>query len=72
MGKVVCKAVKLGVVSRRGRPSAEWYKDGKPQYYCCGYIDKMTDELIETCRQCEDNVIYAQDDLDRWHRREAK
>lgn len=26
--------------------------------------DNMTGELLETCRDCKDNVIYAQDDLD--------
>ena len=38
-----CRAKESGKVSRRGQPSIEWYKDGKPQYYCYGYIDKMTD-----------------------------
>ena len=40
MGRVKC------ALGQRGRPSAEWSKDGKPQYYCHGYIDKKTDDLL--------------------------
>ena len=29
------------------------YKDGKPQYYCYGYIDSMTDEPLEECVNCK-------------------
>ena len=47
---MACKAKDGGKVSRRGEPSAEWYKDGKPQYYCYGYVDKMSDELLQECK----------------------
>ncbi len=66
MGRTVCKVKKSGVVPTRGRPSIEWYKDGVPQYYCYGYIDRMTDQLLEVCKDCRDNVIYSQDDLKKY------
>ena len=53
-------------VKERGKASIEYYKDGKPQYYCYGYIDKETDELIDECRECPEHVYKAQEDLDRW------
>ncbi len=66
MAKTVCQAAKQGIVKRRERPSIEFCKDGKPQYYCYGYIDAMTDEMLAVCKNCKDNAIYAQDDLDKW------
>ena len=66
MSKTVCQAAKQGIVKQRGRPSIEFYKDEEPQYYCYGYINAMTDEILEVCKNCKDNVIYAQDDLDKW------
>lgn len=66
MAKTVCKAKKQGIVSSRGEPSIEWDKDGIPQYYCYGYIDKTTDELLEVCKSCIDHVDRAQEDLDKW------
>lgn len=66
MSKTICKAKKTGEVKERGKASIEWHdEDGKPQYYCYGYIDLTTDELLEVCRNCKDNVIYAQEDLER-------
>lgn len=58
-----CKAKSNGV-KKRGKASIEFYKDGKPQYYCYGYIDKETDELIDECRECPEHVYKAQEDLD--------
>ena len=69
MAKTVCKAVKQNIVHRRGKPSIEWHKDGVPQYYCYGYVDMMTDELIEVCRNCIDHVDRAQEDMDKWNNR---
>lgn len=69
MSKMACKAKLSGKVSRRGQPSIEWYKDGKPQYYCYGYIDKMTDELLPECKECRSHVYEAQTDLDEYKRR---
>lgn len=34
--------VKKCPLGKRGRPSTEFWKDGKPQIYCRGWIDKMT------------------------------
>lgn len=66
MVKTVCKAVKNGEVPRRGKSSVEWHKEGRPQYYCYGWKNSMTDELMEVCANCKDNVIHAQDDMDKW------
>ncbi len=63
-----CRAKKQQIVPDRGKPSIEWYKDGKPQYYCYGYGDAMTDELLEICRECKDNVGKAQADLDAYNK----
>ena len=71
MAKTVCKAVKTHEVPRRGKPSVEWHKEGKPQYYCYGWKDSMTDELLEVCANCKDNVIHAQDDMDKWNAEQA-
>lgn len=38
----------------RGRPSTEFYVDRKPQIYCSGWVDRMTDDLLEVCRECPD------------------
>lgn len=40
----------------RGRPSTEFYRNGKPQIYCRGFYDMMTDEPLEVCRNCLDWV----------------
>lgn len=53
-------------IKERGKASIEFYKDGKPQYYCYGYIDRRTDELIEECKQCPEHVYKAQEDLDKY------
>lgn len=64
---MACKANERGKVSRRGESSIEWYKDGEPQRYCCGYTDKMTDELLPECKECRSHVSKAQDDLDEYN-----
>jgi hypothetical protein len=65
MSKTICKAKKLGVVRERGKASLEWRdEDGTPHYYCYGYVDKRTEELLNVCKECRDNVIYAQEDLE--------
>lgn len=66
MATVICSAKKKEIVQRRGKPTIEFYKDGKPQYYCYGYIDAETDEPIDDCKQCKDFVEHAQDDLERY------
>ena len=71
MPKTICKAVKTGEVSRRGKASVEWHdKDGNPKHYCLGYADQMTDELLSVCRECIDHGSRADDDLKAyWARR---
>ena len=65
--ELACKAKERGKVSRRGKPSIEWYKGGKPQRYCYGYIDKMTDELLVECKECRSHVYKAQGELDKYN-----
>lgn len=63
--KISCPAVKRRQAKRRGKASIEFYdNDGDPQYYCMGWIDMATDELLETCRNCPDHVENAQKDLE--------
>lgn len=60
-----CQAVKNGEVKRKGKPSIEYHDDNrKPVYYCYGYIDCGTEDLIPTCANCRKNTRYAQIDLD--------
>lgn len=62
-----CKAKANNIwIKDRGKPSIEFYKNGKPQYYCYGYIDERTDELIEECKECQEHVYKAQEDLEKW------
>lgn len=62
MGRVICQAKKTGRVKHRGKPTIEWYIDGKPQYYCYGYYDKATDMPLDVCQKCADFVDKADDD----------
>ena len=55
-------------VKDRGKSSIEWHKDGKPQYYCYGYIDQRTDELIDECKRCKRQVGKAQEDLENYNK----
>lgn len=66
MGRTICKAKKLKLVSRRENPSIEWYKDGKPQYYCTGMIDARTDMPLEICLECKDYAGRAEDNREAW------
>ncbi|RKI94312.1 hypothetical protein D7V94_01855 [Parablautia intestinalis] len=68
MAKTACRAKKEGKVPTRGKTTIEWYKKGVPQYYCYGYIDKMTDELLEVCQNCVDYVGHAQEELEKWNK----
>ena len=56
-------------IGKKTRPTCEWYKDGKPQYYCLGYIDLMNDLPLEECENCKKFVSHAQENLDEWNRR---
>lgn len=52
--------------NRRGKPTTEFYIDGKPQIYCYGWMDMMTERPIEACANCKDYVDMAQIDLDKY------
>lgn len=56
-------------LGHRGRPSHEWNDGKKDHIYCCGRIDRMTDEFLPECVACPDCLDKAQDDLDAWYRR---
>jgi len=47
----------------KGKASVEFYKNGKPQYYCYGFTDRMTDELINECKECSAQVQKAEYDV---------
>ena len=47
-----CELVINGKATRKGEPSIEFHIDGKPQYYCNGYVDPMTDDTYDECRRC--------------------
>lgn len=59
-----CMLVAHGVVRQKGKPSIEFYKNGKPQYYCMGYIDLMYDEEFPECRECPRWVLGEQCEKD--------
>lgn len=48
----------------RGKPTTEFYIDGKPQIYCYGWEDGMTDEPLEICKNCPDWVYGEQCEID--------
>lgn len=51
-------------LGHRGEPTTEFYKDGKPQIYCRGWVDSMTDEPLDECASCKDFVYGAQIEKD--------
>lgn len=64
--KSKCIAVTNKAVARKGKPSLEFHhRDGRPAYYCQGYVDSMTDELIRECAICENHVTNAQNDFEK-------
>lgn len=56
--------VKKCTHGKRGKPSTEFWKDEKPQIYCRGWIDQMTDEALEECKRCLDWAEGEQVDKD--------
>ena len=56
--------VKKCPYGKRGYPSTEFYIDGKPQIYCYGWVDAMTDEPLDVCSNCADFVYGEQCDKD--------
>lgn len=49
---------------RRSRPTTEFYINGKPQIYCMGWINMMTDDPLENCKNCKDFVHGEQLEID--------
>lgn len=56
----------------RGKPVTDFYKNGKPQIYCYGWMDKMTDEPLEICQNCKDWVYGEQCEIDFAEKLEAE
>ena len=56
-------------LGRRRQASHEWNDGEKDRIYCLGYVDLMTDDYLDECRDCPDHVNKAQADLERWNRR---
>ena len=52
----------------RGRPTTEFYKNGKPQIYCHGWIDQRNDEPMKICINCKDFAGGEQCEYDYEHR----
>ena len=67
-----CEAKINCVVKDRGKSSIEFHINGKPQYYCYGYYDQRTDELIDECKRCKREVHKAQEDLERYRKEVEK
>lgn len=63
--------VKKCPYGKRSTPTTEFYKDGKPQIYCMGWIDSMTDEYIPECKKCADLAggLKCQQDSDEEYRK---
>lgn len=58
------------ILKKRGRPYTDFYINGKPQIYCMGWIDMMTDEPLPECRSCPDWIEGEQNEID--YREEQK
>ena len=65
-----CKAKLRPDIKERGRPSIEFIFNNIPRYFCYGYIDARTDELIDECRECPENVNKADEVMQRLMRGE--
>lgn len=48
--------VKKCPYGNRSRAETAFWINGKPQIYCAGWIDRMTDEPLEICQKCADWV----------------
>ena len=62
--KGYCPAKDNGEVRYKARSTVELIINGNPVFFCQGYIDRMTDELLETCRNCKRNTINADEYVD--------
>lgn len=50
----------------RGKPSIEFYKDGKPQIYCYGWGHDKDDisTALDCCKECKDWAYGEQPTID--------
>ena len=65
-----CKAKSRPDIKERGKTSIEFVFNSIPRYFCYGYIDTKTDELIDECRECPENVKRADEVLQKLKRGE--
>ena len=71
--KSQCELVRTGKMKQKGKASIEWYtEDTIPMYYCFGYTDSMTDELLSECKRCKKHVDKAQNDLEAYLQKRSK
>lgn len=63
---------KCPLTEGRGNPTTEFHINGKPQVYCLGWIDSMTDEPLETCKNCKDWVHGEQCEIDFENAKKSK
>ena len=56
--------VKKCPYGNRSRAVTAFWIDGKPQIYCMGWVDRMTDEPLKACQLCADWVSGEQCDKD--------
>jgi hypothetical protein len=62
--------VKKCPYGNRSRAETAFWIDGKPQIYCAGWYDRMTDEPLEICAKCADWAYGEQCDKDYEEARE--
>lgn len=65
-----CKAKLRRDIKERGKPSIEFTFENIPRYFCYGYIDQRTDELIEECKNCPEHVYKADEVMQKLKRGE--
>lgn len=65
-----CKAKKRTDIKERGKSSIEFVFNNIPRYFCYGYIDLRTDELIDECKECPENVNKADEVMQKLKRGE--
>ena len=59
-----CALKAKGIVREKGKPTIEFYKNGKPQYYCRGYMDLRTEMVYEECTECKQWCLGEQSEKD--------
>lgn len=51
--KSKCELVRTGEVKHKGKTADKIIINNKVVYTCFGYVDAMTDELLDECKRCE-------------------